>query len=795
MIKTRLTALLLTTLTAALAAQARVAGPDAITATTPDGRVVTVTAITPQILHVVNMAPGEQPLPSRATVLQDGSYRPLISEAPGLSTTMTTSAGVVAVVDDRTGALTITAGPGKIIADTGTRRLTGGRTITSLTTTSAGSFYGAGERGHKMNLRGDTLVMYNRQNYGYTGSDPRISQMNITMPLFLSNDGFALLFDDYARAEMVLSNPIEYITDNPRPVSYYFVNGDSTLADVTRQLSALTGRQDLPPFWSLGYITSKYGYRTQDETLGVVDTLKNAGYPVDGIVLDLYWYGKEQDMGRLAWDPDQWPDHRKMLERLRKKGVNLIPISQPYVLRNGRGVENYDTLTARGLLLRDTTGAQQEVKIWVGDGGMFDVSNPDTRAWLADRYKALTDDGIAGWWGDLGEPEVHPLSGLHANGLTTPLYHNQYGNDWSEIIYNLFRRQYPDRRLMTLMRGGTTGLQRYSVFPWSTDVSRSWGGLEPQVRIMLHSGLSGLGYMGHDVGGFAVDPDNAYLPELYVRWLQLGLFSPVLRTHAQQFAEPYKYPQYEHIILPLIKERYRWLPYNYTLAWENATKGYPLVRPLNFTEPGAAYDSISDEFLWGDNVLVAPVMTAGTTARSVTFPAGQWVDPDAPCRLHQAHTTSTVDAPLDKLPLFYRAGAFIPKATYEMENTGDYDPSRLTVEYYPAERVESSYTMYDDDRTSTDNLTANRFRLINFRGNSGTKIQISAEGTYPGAPENINLVLVINRAAGPATFRVNGRNIKPRYDQQDHTLTLRLRWPVERPLNIESNNLKLCSQE
>ena len=135
---------------------------------------------------------------------------------------------------------------------------------------------------------------------------------------------------------------------------------------------------------------------------------------------------------------------------------------------------------------------------------------------------------------------------------------------------------------MTLMRGGTVGLQRYSVFPWSTDVSRSWGGLQPQVTIMLNSGLSGLGYMSHDVGGFAITEDYVVDPELYVRWLQLGTFSPVLRTHAQQVAEPYRYPEQQDIILDLIKTRYQWLPYNYSIAADNAMRGYPLVRPLNF---------------------------------------------------------------------------------------------------------------------------------------------------------------------------------------------------------------------
>lgn len=788
--------ILIIALGAALGTQARVASPESITTTTPDGRTVTVTAITPDILKVTNMAPGQTPLPSRATVLENTGYRPDIVSVGAFTTTMTTSSGVSAIVDDRTGALTISAGPGKVITDPGLRTLRDGRTELALSTTSSGSIYGAGERGHRMNLRGDTLVMFNRQNYGYTGSDPRISQMNITMPLFVASDGFALVFDDYARAEMITGNPVKYITENPRPVTYYFVNGASTLADVTEQLTALTGRQPLTPFWSLGYITSKYGYRTQDETTGVIDTLRRAGYPVDGIVLDLYWYGKEQDMGRLAWDPDQWPRPEKMLADLKARGVNLVAISQPYVLRNGRAIDNYNELSEKGLLLKDTTGNQQEVKIWVGEGGMFDVSNPDTRAWLSDRYRTLTDMGIGGWWGDLGEPEVHPLSGLHANGLTAPLYHNQYGNDWSEIIYDLYRKEYPGTRLMTLMRGGTTGLQRYSVYPWSTDVSRSWGGLEPQVRIMLHSGLSGLGYMGHDVGGFAVDPDNAYMPELYVRWLQLGLFSPVLRTHAQQFAEPYKYPQYASIIEPLIKERYRWLPYNYTLAWENAAKGYPLVRPLNFTEPGRDYDHISDEFLWGSEVLVAPVMTEGAVERSITFPAGQWVDMAAPGKVYDGHSTITYPAPLEVLPLFARAGAFIPMADYRMRNTGDYNPGRITVQYYPVAGVDSQFTMFDDDRVSTGTIADGNYRLITFTGKQGgERITVEATGSYTGAPVNIDLVLVINRAAGPATFRVNGRSMKARYDADAHTLTLRLRWPVERTLNIESKDLKLCSQE
>lgn len=702
---------------------------------------------------VVRVAPGSDAAEAKPLVVL-----PLESVAPDSSKLSYTVAA--------DGAVTISNGR-STFTDSGLRRRTAdGRTVIEIVTDSRAPLYGAGERGHSIDLRGDTLVMYNRQNYGYTGSDPRISQMNITMPLLVSADGFAIVFDDFAPAELIAGDTIRYISENPEPVSYYVVGTGESPAETIEQLSRLTGRQDLPPFWSLGYITSKYGYRTQAQTIGTIDTLKRRNYPVDGIVLDLYWYGKEQDMGRLAWEPEQWPDPEGMLAGLRDKGVNLTAISQPYVLRNGRAIDNYNELAPKGMFVADSTGGPLEVKIWVGEGSMFDVSNPETRSWLRDRYKKLTDMGVGAWWGDLGEPEVHPESGIHANGLSARQYHNMYGNDWSSIIYDLFKEEYPDRRLMCLMRGGTTGLQRYSVFPWSTDVSRSWGGLKPQVRIMLNSGLSGLGYMSHDVGGFAVDEASPYMPELYVRWLELGLFSPVLRTHAQQFAEPYNYPQYENIIRGLIRERYRWLPYNYTLAWENATKSWPLVRPLNFHAPAGspAYADIDDEFLWGCDILVAPVMTEGAVSRSVTFPEGSvWIDYRRPAIVYQGGSTiEDYPAPLGTTPLFVRAGAFIPSADYPMENTGDYNPGRLSVGYYPRTGVDSEYTLYDDNRLSPASLEKNEYRLLKFRGSmaedsSLTSVEITSEGSYPGAPEAIDLDLTVySIPSGNVTGSVSG---------------------------------------
>lgn len=768
--------------------------PAVISRTLDNGSNVTVTAVSDYIFRVVNTAPGESVRASRASVLpSDGAGVDVAINENSGNVSMTTVSGLTATIDAK-GRLIIDGGAQHRLEDDGLRTMADGKRRLELKLAGNGSFYGAGERGHKLNLRGDSLVMYNRQNYGYTGSDPRISQMNITMPLVLSTDGYGLVFDDYSASTLVLSDPLVYLTESAAPVAYYFVNSNGSLADLTTNMTELTGRQELPPLWTLGYITSKYGYKDENDALDAVDKLKEMGYPLDGIVFDLYWYGKEQDMGRLAWDKKQWPDPKWTLDYLKQKGVKAVTITQPYILRNGRGLDNYNELASKGMLVKDAaTGKPLEVKIWVGEGGMFDMSNPDTRRWLTDRMDSLMNYGIGGWWGDLGEPEVHPENGMHANGLATRQYHNQYGNDWSEIVYNLYKERYPDRRLISMMRGGTTGLQRYDVFPWSTDVSRSWGGLEPQVRIMLNSGLSGLGYMSHDVGGFAIDEAAPYDPELYVRWLQLGLFSPMLRTHAQQTAEPFHYPDQQNIIKPVIMNRYRWLPYNYTLGYENATKGWPLVRPLGFHDmnPDGRYDNISDQYLWGRDVMVAPVMTKGTTERSVVFPEGSlWIDMNNPLKTYKGGTTATVAAPLDVLPVFVRGGAFIPVAAYPMRSTDNYRINNYRIDYYPVKGESASGYMWEDDTRTPSSVSGNNGRTIRFDAIPTDKdkfidVTLSAEGSYPGASDNKTITFAfVGLDKEPAWIEVDGKNSRITWDKATGTASVGFVWNVTRECTI-----------
>ncbi len=753
---------------------------------------VIVTVINDDIIKVSHLSGNEQIPVSQSVILPPAEFTGKAVELDD-RTIISTNSGLSITLGKNNGSVSITAGSRRVIYDTGERNIINGRQQIELFTLGDCTYYGAGERGYTFDLAGDTLVMYNKQNYGYKKEEERIKQMNITMPLFYSSNGYAVLFDDYAASEMIMGNPVKYISENKQPISYYFINGGKNLAETVTRFTSLVGRQELPPLWSLGYITSKYGYKTAKETVGVIDTLKMNGYPVDGVVLDLYWYGKEEDMGRLAWEPAQWQDHKKMLSNLKRKNVNTVIISQPYVLTNGKAIDNYKELSSKGMFCKDSLGNSHDVTIWVGSGGMFDVSNPDTRQWLRDRYKLLTDEGVGGWWGDLGEPEVHPETIFHYNGLTARQYHNQYGNDWSRIIYDLYKEEYPDTRLMTLMRGGTAGLQRYSVFPWSTDVSRSWGGLQPQITIMLNSGLSGLGYMSHDVGGFAITEEKVVDPELYVRWLQLGTFSPILRTHAQQVAEPYRYGEHQDIILNLIKTRYQWLPYNYSLAFENALWGYPLVRPLHFYDAHNRFNHPEDQYLWGSNIMIAPVLEAGTESREIIMPqyGEKWFDYNNPAQAFNPGETITYNTPLNTLPIFAKAGSFITLADYKMENTGDYNTSRYTVKYFPQESGSSTSTLFEDDGKSTTSIKDNAYSRISYNSNvtSDTiSIDVNNEGTYKNAPKHKLMKFVVyGIKAIPKEVSVNGKVVNPKhlkYDSETASVSFDTKWDVATDLNI-----------
>lgn len=622
-----------------------------------------------------------------------------------------------------------------------------------------GAFYGGGYNGKRIDHDGQTLVMNNTQTGGWdaTWDAPH----NICIPFIVSTSGYGILFDDHYRGATITpsSAGTEYQSGSPTPISYYYVgSSDSSMASVMENYTFLTGRQELPPYWALGYITSRYGYKTQQEATEVVRNVKNAGIPLDGIVFDLYWQGEGNNgMGNLDWYRPNFADHRKMMSDFEALGVKTVCITEPFFTSDG-AASNYNELKEKGYLADDNVNGMN----WLTDRpvGLIDASNPDAMDWMWQFYKSRTEEGVGGWWLDLGEPERHDDDSNHQGGSVNQV-HNEFGDLWTSRVWRGYKEEFPDVRPFLMPRAGTAGMQRYSTFPWTGDIRRSYKGLEAQIPALLSASMSGIGYIGSDVSGFSVD-NNSTDSWLYLRWVEMATFSPMMRTHSTYLPEPY-HDCYSDI-LPSVRKyinlRYSYLPYTYTLAWENATKGMPLARPTNFHETAGTSstpDNLKDQYLWGRDILVAPVVTSNTFRRSITFPQGDWVDLDDMTKVYAGGQTIDYDAPLEKLPCFGRVGSFITR--YSQENyssTSEIDNSSLTVTYLADTRSQAAATraatttdrsvLFDDDHTSTSTIENGNYLLTTFEGEAtptGHTVSVLHQGTYAGMPQVRHYTFVI----------------------------------------------------
>jgi oligosaccharide 4-alpha-D-glucosyltransferase len=273
------------------------------------------------------------------------------------------------------------------------------------------------------------------------------------------------------------------------------------------------------------------------------------------------------------------------------------------------------------------------------------------------------------------------------------------------MVYERQVEKYPDMRPLIMMRSGFAGSQRYGFVPWTGDVSRSWDGLKPQVELSLQGGLFGLAYMHSDLGGFA--DGEVFDKEMYIRWLQYGVFQPVYRPHAQEHIAPepvFHDRQTRDIVRDFINLRYRLLPYNYSLAYENSTTGMPLMRPLFFEdEAKSSLIDIKDRYFWGDAFFVAPVTGPDMTSKQVMLPPGAWID-FWTGEGYAGDQHVDVSISLETIPVFVRAGSFVPMSP-EVQTTRDYSSENLTLHYYADESVASSSgQMYDDDGKSRTSI-------------------------------------------------------------------------------------------
>jgi len=638
------------------------------------------------------------------------------------------------------------------------------------------ALYGAGARAVGMNRRGNRFTLYNKADYGYGATS---KQLNYGMPIALSSKLYAVHFDNaqtgYLDFDSKKNNRLTWETIGGRK-TYQVVAGDSW-ADVVGNYTSLTGKQPLPPRWAFGNFAMRFGYHTEAEARQTVKQFLLDDIPLDAIVLDLYWFGKEVKgtMGNLAWDKDNFPTPVKMMADFQKQGVQTVVISEPFVVNTS---SRWQDAVDKNILGTGPDGKPLSYDFFFGHTGLIDIFGAPGRDWLWDIYKGLRQQGVTGVWGDLGEPELHPTAMRHATGSADAV-HNIYGHQWARLVAEGYQKDFPTERPFILMRAGYSGTQRYGIIPWSGDVDRSWAGLQSQPEIALQMGMQGAGYMHSDLGGFA---DAVEDDELYARWLQYGVFQPVFRPHAQEEvpSEPvYRNAATKALARQAIRLRYALLPYNYTLGFENHQRGLPLMRPMVYEEPANPQaQAMSSTYLWGKDFLVTPVMTKGAATAQVYFPAtAAWFDFYTGER-HAGGGSKTVPLVASHIPVYVRAGAFIPM-TAVVQTTRDYNTRHIALHYYhDASVAAGSGQLYDDDGTTAQAYEQGKYELLQFtsalKGRTLTLNVASAMGKQQTRQPRAFDVSVHNVAKKPARVTVDGKTAAFAWDAAGKLLTVAL---------------------
>lgn len=574
--------------------------------------------------------------------------------------------------------------------------------------------FGGGERALPLNRRGYKFNLYNNPWYGYSeGAD----NLNYSVPFFTSSNGYGLFFDNPSKGYVDIgktTNNILEVGFTSGELNVYIILGKD-YQEILQSYHKLTGTQPLPPRWALGNLMSRFGYTSEVQVKDIAAKMKAENIPVEAIIFDLFWFGDsiKSTMGNLDWvNRKAWPNPAKMIGDFKKDNINTILITEPFVLKSSL---NYEA--SKQFHAGDANGKPYVLTdFYFGQGGIIDIFRKDAQQWFWSKHITQMNKGVEGWWGDLGEPEKHPADVLHnlkdlgfKRLFKADEVHNLYGHTWTKMLFNSYAKDYPTKRLFSLNRSGFAGTQRYSIFPWTGDVSRSWSGLKAQLPILLGMSMSGVPYVHSDAGGFAGgEGDN----ELYIRWLQMAAFTPIFRPHGTALYEvdknAFSFPSeaalidtpYKAIAKQIIDLRYSLLPYNYTLAYEQTKLGKPLIAPLYYHFPkDTTAINVSDEFMWGENILVAPVLQKGATTRRVYLPIGseKYYKFNSSKQFNNGYINDSAN--INQQLVYVPEGKIIPVWQHTTgNNTNSYDTSIIEWQYYlTPKNYTASYTLFDDD--------------------------------------------------------------------------------------------------
>ena len=573
--------------------------------------------------------------------------------------------------------------------------------------------YGLGEKNGRLDKRGWNLggynyAMWNTDTYTHDSStDP----LYISVPFFMvvrQGRAHGIFLDNTWRSFFDIGHDFPGALTfgaNGGDLDYYFINGPDP-KQVIERYTALTGHIQLPPLWALGYNQCRYSYYPESRVRLVANEFREEKIPADVMWLDIDY---QDNYKPFTWNSTRFPDPQKMIADLRAQHFRVVCILDPHP-KAERGYAPYDQGIAGNYFVKSPNGSVYEGPVWPSHApqdpapSVFpDFSNPAARKWWGSLYGSLMDDGIAGIWNDMDEPSVFDTpSGTMPPDLvfdndgkptTGAEMHNVYGQLMSRATFEGLSTLRPNQRPFVLTRASFAGGQRYAAL-WTGDSASDWTSLRQSLSTLLGLGLSGFSFCGSDIGGFVGAPSA----ELYTRWLQFGVFCPFMRSHSDS-GSPSKEPwafgyRNEAVNRRAIELRYELLPYIYNVMEQSSETGLPALRPLCLEFPDDEHvAAIDDEFLFGSDLLVAPVLREGITERDIYLPDGEWFDYWTG-RSFAGGQTIQLPVSLDSIPMFIRAGGFIFRQPV-VQSTDEMPGNPLKVLVAPAKHSESD--LYEDD--------------------------------------------------------------------------------------------------
>jgi len=608
-------------------------------------------------------------------------------------------------------------------------------------------FYGLGEKTGYLNKKGYYYEMWNTD-------EPRphvesFVSLYKSIPFFITlrnGISFGIFFDNTFKTYFDMgkeNSSYYYFAADDGNLDYYFIYGPY-VTDVLEGYTYLTGRTPLPQLWTLGYHQSRWSYCPKDRVLEVANMFREKDIPCDVIHLDIDY----MDGYRVfTWDEEAFKDHKDMIKELKEKGFKVVTIIDPAVKKD-KGYFMYEEGLKNGYFITDKDGIPYVNEVWPGEALYPDFSDEKVRNWWADKQKIMLDDGISGIWNDMNEPASFkgPIPDdvqFKNDGRTTNHLevHNVYGHLMAKATYEGIKK-HTNKRPFVITRACFAGTQKYSTV-WTGDNHSFWEHLRMAVPMLLNLGLSGIAFCGTDVGGFQFDAT----PELLSRWVQLGCFMPLFRNHScihTRDQEPWAFDKItEDINRKYIKLRYKLLPYLYDLMYQCEKTGLPVMRPLflHYQNDKNTYE-LNDEFLFGENILVSPVLEQGKNIKAVYLPEGDWIDYWTK-EEYKGGGYILKYAPLDLCPMFIKKGSIIPN--FEIQNyIGEKKMNKLILDVYPGDGV---YYHYKDDG-ETFEYKNGKYNFYKFTMKLNDFLEINIEKEHYGYEDYKEFEFIFNKYDG-----------------------------------------------